>query len=147
MTSLEINYWVTSSAVLHHKLSKFVLVSTRFTMQWWSQFVNCCKYWYYISISHSVRFNLFSRLSRFPSPAVGTNWPFCVDRTPINQSINLFMLMTIRNILLLLLFPMSSVLAGTRYHIQLNCLYGLKCVWVHILFLLFPRFSYTLACR
>jgi len=31
---------------------------------------------------------ILSRMSRFPSPAVRTNWPFCVDLPLNNQSIN-----------------------------------------------------------
>jgi len=37
---------------------------------------------------HCISLAILSRLSRFPSPAVGTNWPFCVDVPLKHQSIN-----------------------------------------------------------
>jgi len=33
---------------------------------------------------HCISLAILSRLSRFPSPTVGTNWPFCVD-VPLNN--------------------------------------------------------------
>jgi len=49
---------------------------------------------------HCISLAILSQLSRFPSPAVSTNWPFCVDESLNNQSIDqllhkyLFMQMT-----------------------------------------------------
>jgi len=37
---------------------------------------------------HCISLAILSRLSRFPSPAVGTNWPICVDVPLKHQSIN-----------------------------------------------------------
>jgi len=37
---------------------------------------------------HCISLAILSRLSRFPSPAVGTNWPFCVDVPLKHQSIS-----------------------------------------------------------
>jgi len=37
---------------------------------------------------HCISLAILSQLSRFPSPAVGTNWPFCVDVPLKHQSIN-----------------------------------------------------------
>jgi len=37
---------------------------------------------------HCISLAIFSRLSRFPSPAVGTNWPFWVEMLLKHQSIN-----------------------------------------------------------
>jgi len=37
---------------------------------------------------HCISLAIISRLSRFPSPAIGTNWPFCVDVPLNNQLIN-----------------------------------------------------------
>jgi len=37
---------------------------------------------------HCISLAILSRLSRFPSPAVGTNWLFCVDMPLNSQSIN-----------------------------------------------------------
>jgi len=42
---------------------------------------------------------ILSRLSRFSSPAVGTNWPFCVDVPLKHQSINQSILFNIMNYL------------------------------------------------
>jgi len=38
-------------------------------------------------IVHCISLAFISRLSRFPSSAVGTSWPFCVDVPLNNQSI------------------------------------------------------------
>jgi len=38
---------------------------------------------------HCMSLAIISRLSRCPSPAVGTNWPFCVDVPLNNQPTNL----------------------------------------------------------
>jgi len=35
---------------------------------------------------HCISFAILSRLSQFPSPAVGKNWPVCVDVLLNNQS-------------------------------------------------------------
>jgi len=37
---------------------------------------------------HCISLAILSRLSRFPSPAIGTNWPFYVDVPLKHQSIN-----------------------------------------------------------
>jgi len=48
---------------------------------------------------HCISLVILRRLSRFPSPAAGTNWPFCVDvplnNQSINQSINLSYLLSL----------------------------------------------------
>jgi len=66
---------------------------------------------------HCISLAILSRLSRFPSPAVGTNWPFCVDVPLKHQSINQF-----SNINVCLTY-FSNALSMSRYSIMSHSSY------------------------
>jgi len=78
---------------------------------------------------------ILSRLSRFPSPAVGTNWPFCVDvplkHQSINQSINRS-IQTSRECLTFYRLVFSKKLSSSTVVLQL-LLWNRSCLAFHLI--------------
>jgi len=78
---------------LHHSapLCKLSLLHTLRLCNWsvllWTVTLLSCN-------MHYITLAIVSRLSRFPFPAVGTNWPFCVDVPLNNQPTNTSVILT-----------------------------------------------------